>query len=62
MTEHGKQLTKKAFEDGWLKQVRSGSGFIEAYRTVEENHVQQFGLQRYSGYKSFARSRDYKRK
>jgi len=62
MKEEDKQLTKEAFEDGWLKQVKNGKGFIEAYREVESEHTAQFGKQRYSDYKSFARSRDYKRK
>ena len=62
MTETGKQLTKEAFEQGWLKVVGEGKGFIEAYREVESEHIEQFGIKRYSDYKSFARSRDYKRK
>ena len=62
MTEEGKQLTKEAFEQGWLKVVGEGMGFMEAYNVVEEKHREQFGKERYSDYKSFARSRDYKRK
>lgn len=58
----GEQLTKEAFEQGWLKVVSDGNGFIEAYRIVESDHVNQYGKQRYSDYKSFARSRDYKKK
>lgn len=56
------QLTKNAFEHKWLKTVGNGNGFMRAYELVELEHFNLFGSQRYSGYKSFARSRDYKHK
>ena len=56
------QLTKEAFEQGWLKVVGQGNGFMKAYDITEQNHIKNFGAQRYSDYKSFARSRDYKKK
>lgn len=56
------QLTKDGFEKVWLKVVREGNGFMRAYDIVEGMHIEKYGSQRYSDYKSFARSRDYKPK
>ena len=60
--EPDKQFTKEAFEDEWLKAVRNGNGYMVSYHLVETNHLFQFGSRRYSNYKSFARSRDYRKK
>ena len=56
------QFTKEAFEQKWLGEVRKGSGYMIAYHLVETEHLNRFGSRRYSDYKSFARSRDYKKK
>ena len=56
------QLTKDGFEHKWLKQVRNGHGYMLSYHLAETEHINTFGTRRYSDYKSFARSRDYKRK
>ena len=60
--EQNKQLTKEAFESEWLRTVRNGHGYMVSYHLVETGHLNQFGARRYSNYKSFARSRDYRKK
>lgn len=57
------QLTKQAFEDKWWEEVRRNGGRrVQAYRTVEEEHVKEFGETRYASYNSFATIRDYRLK
>jgi hypothetical protein len=55
------QLTKKGFEDEWLKLVNTGYGFMKAYDILEDIHLKKYGDYRYSSYYSFSRARDYKK-
>jgi hypothetical protein len=47
------QSTKDAFYDEWIKQIRKGFGHMKAYNNVEIMHINQYGKERYSDYKSF---------
>lgn len=53
----GLQLTKDAFEREWWIYVQTGLGYAEAYRQLEQWHLDKFGDYRYSSYVSFANSR-----
>jgi len=51
------QMTAEGFYNCWLNQVRKGFGYMRAYENAEIIHVKEYGKERYSDYKSFARSR-----
>jgi hypothetical protein len=57
----GLQLTKEAFEAEWWSYVQTGLGYMEAYRQLEQWHLEKFGSCRYASYVSFANSKSNKK-
>ena len=49
MKEPGRQLTKVAFYEQWLKYVKTGLGSMQAYERLEDWHFRQFGHSQYQG-------------